>query len=372
MTPRSQKPVARRVREQALSGLATRQHGVASRSQLRSLGFGEEAIKAALAEGRLGPLHEEVFAVGHRRVSRRGYWWAGVLAYGPGTVLSHQSAAVLWGLRRRRKGPIHVTARRGRQGIRRREGIWIHRCKLRSEEATTREEIPVTTVARTLFDLAEVAPYEEMKRTAEAADRRNLLQLRELEEVCERGRGRRALRPVRRLLIELGVPAEGRSPLEIRFAEFLRDHRIPAPAQNVLVLGHEVDALWPAAKLVIELDSWEHHGDRAAFERDRARDPKLLLAGYRTIRVTHRRLDDEPEQLAAEIRALLAQSWASGDYSERSVSTAICAVSVGLSPTRTPFASSASFFAWAVPEEPEMIAPAWPICLPGGAVKPAM
>jgi len=289
-----------------LAQLATRQYGVASYRQLRSLGFGEEAIKAALAEHRLTSLHEEVYAVGHTRVAQRGYWWAAVLAYGPGAVLSHQSAAVLWGLRRRRRGPIHVTAACGRQGIRRREGIWIHRCKLRPEEATVHEGIPVTTVARTLFDFAEVAPYEELRKTAEAADRRNLLRLRELESICERGGGRRALRPVRRLLTELGAPAEGRSPLEIRFAEFLREYGIPVPAQNVLVLGHEVDALWPAAKLVVELDSWEHHSDRAAFERDRARDPELLLAGYRTIRITHRRLDGEAQRVADELRALLA------------------------------------------------------------------
>jgi very-short-patch-repair endonuclease len=289
-----------------LAKLATRQHGVASRRQLRSLGFGKEAIKAAIAEGRLTPIHEEVFAVGHTRVSVRGYWWAAVLAYGPGAVLSHHSAAVLWGLRRRRKGPIHVTAGCGRQGVRRREGIWIHRCKLRPEETTIRDGIPVTTLARTLFDFAERAPYEELKKMAEEADRLKLLRLRKLEEVCERGRGRRALRPMRRLLAELGAPLEGRSPLEIRFAEFLREHRLPAPAQNVQVLDHEVDALWPAAKLVAELDSWEYHGHRAAFERDRARDPQLLLAGYRTIRVTHRRLDSEAAQLAVEIRRLLA------------------------------------------------------------------
>ncbi|HET9676632.1 MAG TPA: DUF559 domain-containing protein [Solirubrobacterales bacterium] len=183
--------------------------------------------------------------------------------------------------------------------------MWIHRCKLRPEETTAHEGIPVTTVARTLFDFAEVAPYEDLKKTAEAADRRNLLALRELERVCERGRGRRALRPMRLLLAELGVPAEGRSPLEIRFAEFLRERGIPAPTQNVHVLGHEVDALWPVAKLVVELDSWEHHGHRAAFERDRARDPKLLLAGYRTIRITHRRLDREADTVAVELRALL-------------------------------------------------------------------
>ena len=132
-----------------------------------------------------------------------------------------------------------------------------------------------------------------------------LLRLRELERLCDRGYGRRALQPVRRLIAELGPPPEGRSPLEVRFPAFIHEHRLPVPAQNVLVLGHEVDALWPAAKLVVELDSWEHHAHRAAFERDRARDLKLLIAGYRTIRVTHRRLDREAAQLAAEIRLLL-------------------------------------------------------------------
>jgi hypothetical protein len=287
--------------------LATRQYGVVSRSQLEKCGFERKAIEAALAEGRLNPIHKEVFAVGHMRVPQRGYWWAALLAYGPGSVLSHHSATVLWGLRRYRMRPIHVTSGCGRQGTRRREGIWIHRCKMRPGEATVHEGIPVTTVARTLFDLAEGAPYEEVRKAAEAADRRNLLRLRDLEEVCDRSRGRRALRPMRRLLVELGAPAEGRSPLEIRFAEFLREHGIPAPAQNVLVLGHEVDALWPAAKLVVELDSWEHHGDRGVFERDRARDPKLMLAGYRTIRITHRRLDSEAQEIAELIRALLGQ-----------------------------------------------------------------
>jgi hypothetical protein len=231
---------------------------------------------------------------------------AAVLACSDGAVLSHRTAAELWGLVRQRGGPIDVNAAAGRQYRPGRLRIRLHRCKLRPEEATVHEGIPVTTVARTLFDSAEVAPYDEIRKAAEAADRRNLLSLREMGSVCERGRGRRALRPVRRLLVELGAPAEGRSPLEIRFAEFLQAHDTAAPAQNVLVLGHEVDALWPAAKLVVELDSWEHHRDRAAFERDRARDPKLLLAGYRTVRVTHRRLDQEPARLAEEIRRLLA------------------------------------------------------------------
>jgi hypothetical protein len=286
--------------------MATRQHGVVSHGQLTILGFDEQWIERRLRERRLIAVHRNVYAVGHRRLALRAPWWAALLAYGPGAVLSHQTASVLWGIRRRQRGPIHVTALCGRQGLRRRRGIWIHRCKFGPEDVNTRDGFPVTTVARTLFDLAEVAPYETLKGAAEESDRLKLLRLRELEAVCERGRGRRALRPARRLLEELRVPNEGRSPLEIRFAAFLREHGLPQPIQNPHVLGHEVDALWPAAKLVVELDSWEHHGHRTAFERDRARDPKLLIAGYRTIRVTHRRLDREAEQLAAEIRQLLA------------------------------------------------------------------
>lgn len=289
-----------------MAELATRQHGVVALFQLRELGFGDEAIKARLVNGFLHHLHEEVYAVGHTRLSRRAMWWAAVLAYGPGTVLSHRTAAVLWGIQRPRRGPIDVTAGCGRQGIERRSGIWVHRCKIGPEDVTSRDDLPVTTVARTLFDLAEVAPYETLKGAAEEADRLKQLRLRELEDVCVRGRGRRALRPTRRLLEELRFPDEGRSPLEIRFAAFVRERQLPAPVQNADALGHEVDALWPTAKLVVELDSWEHHGHRAAFERDRARDPKLLIAGYRTVRVTHRRLDREADRLAAEIRALLA------------------------------------------------------------------
>jgi len=166
--------------------------------------------------------------------------------------------------------------------------------------------LPVTTVARTLFDYAEVEPLSRLERAWEEADRLKLLQLPEVERVCERGRGRRALKPIRRLLAAARAPSEGRSPLETRFARFRDHYGLPPAVANADVLGREVDVLWPAAKLVVELDSWEHHSHRAAFERDRARDPKFLLAGYRTIRVTHRRLDNEPDALATEIRGLLA------------------------------------------------------------------
>ncbi len=246
--------------------------------------------------------------MGHSQISRNGRWLSAVLAYGDMALLSHRTAAALWGLAKVGRAPIDVTAPIGRQGLRRRERIWIHRSRLVPEDRAERAAIPVTTLARTLFDLAEVESIQRLEHAWEEADRLKLLRVREMERVCERGYGRRALKPIRRLLSEMKAPREGRSPLEERFHAFCQEHRLPEPSRNVTVLGREVDALWPAAKLVAELDSWEHHSHRAAFERDRARDPKFLIANYRTIRVTHRRLDKEALTLAAEIHQLLRRT----------------------------------------------------------------
>jgi hypothetical protein len=295
----------RRWREVELGELAGQQHGVVAHWQLLDLGLGMRWIEARLCETRFRPVHRNVYAVGHGPLSRQSRWWAAVLAYGPGAVLSHRSAAAVWGLASQGRRRIDVTAPRGRQGSERRAGIWVHRCKLTAEDTTTRNGFPITTVARTLFDLAEVESYEHLGDAAQEADRLKLPWTREIGAVCERGRGRRALQPVRRLLADLQPPDEGRTPLELRFPAFCRHYGIPLPEPNVTVLDREVDGLWPAAKLVVELDSWEFHSHRAAFESDRARDPKLLLAGYRTIRITHRRLDREPNTLATEIRGLL-------------------------------------------------------------------
>lgn len=275
--------------------------------QLTAIGVPRQTIERWLCSGRLHEVHQGVYAVGHRRIGQRGRWWAGVLAYGDGAVLSHRSAAQLWGFGRQRR-VVEVTAPRGRQGLDRRTGIWIHRCRLYPEDRAVRDESPVTSVARTLFDLAEVDDEGRLRHAWEEADRLHLLRLRAVEEVCERGYGRRALLPIRRLLAEARAPSRTRSPLEDRFQDFIVAHRLPPPATNVTVLDHEVDALWPAARLVVELDSWEYHRHRDAFERDRARDPELLLAGYRTIRITHRRLDREAVALAAQIQKLLDQA----------------------------------------------------------------
>ena len=292
-------------RERALAELAGRQYGVVARRQLLSLGVGERTIERWLSVGRLHTIDHGSYAVGHAAVGQRGRWLAAVLAADEQAALSHVTAAALWGLMRAR-GPVDVSSPGGNQGRKRWPGVRLHRCRFHeSAERTVRAGIPVTSVARTLFDLAEAVDFERLGKAWEEADRLKILRLGEVERVCERGYGRRSLRPIRRLLAEARAAETVRSPLEERFLAFCHARGIPTPATNAHVLDHEVDCLWPAARLIAELDSWEFHGHRSAFERDRARDPKLLLAGYRTIRVTHRRLDREADQLAEEIRGLL-------------------------------------------------------------------
>lgn len=284
--------------------LALRQHGVVASRQLPSIGFGPEMVRGMVELCQLVPIRRDVYAAGHAHLSRRGRWMAAVLACGNHALLSHESAACLWGLGGDRP-LVDVNAGGGRQGQLRREGVRLHRCKMDPEDRTVEARIQVTTVARTLFDCAEVVDAQRLRGFWEEADRLKLLELAAVERICERGRGRRALRPIRLLLAEARAPSTTRSPLEDRFRAFCEAHRIPLPATNVLVLGHEVDVLWPEERLIAELDSWEFHGHRAAFNRDRARDSARLVAGYRTIRVTHDRLDGEAATLLAELRSLL-------------------------------------------------------------------
>jgi very-short-patch-repair endonuclease len=289
-------------RDRALSALAARQHGVVAHRQLLELGMGRGAIHHRLAVGRLHRVHLGVYAVGHAAISPNGRLMAGVLACGPEAVLSHRSAAWLWGLQPLSDRPVDVTvAGRSRH---RRVGIAVHRTRnLHREDRKVRERIPVTSVARTLVDLAEVVRPAQLERALEEAER---LRLFDLRAIGERYWGRRGLRPLRALLAEAGVAAEPtRSKLERRFLALCREEDLPAPAVNMFVAGFEVDVLWAEQRLVVELDGYAFHGNRPAFERDRVRDAALQLAGYRVLRVTHRRLETGPASVAAMVRSVL-------------------------------------------------------------------
>jgi len=290
-------------RERQLATLATRQHGVISRAQLLEAGISAKAIEHRLERGRLHPLHQGVYLLGHRRTNRRGYWLAAVLACGRGALLSHESAAALWGLIGARGGAIHLTSSHGRAG---RPGIALHKGRLHAEDRAKRDGIPVTSVARTIFDLAETHDDGWMRGVFEEADRLRILRLAELRRVCDRGAGRRGLGLARRLAEEaIAAENDPASFLENLFFTFCREQRLPRPLTNVPVLGFEVDALWLGARVIVELDGWRSHRHRAAFERDRIRDADHAVAGYRVIRVTYRRLKREPAVVADQLRELL-------------------------------------------------------------------
>jgi very-short-patch-repair endonuclease len=285
--------------------LARCQHGVVARAQLLGLGFGKSAIDHRLRAGRLHLVHRGVYAVGHPLLTVHGRWMAAVLATGPRALLSHLDAAALWDMRSVGSGDIHVTiAARNRHGQR---GIRVHRVRrLHPDDVEMKDGIPVTSVARTLFDSAEMLERRQLERLFEQADRLRLFDLRALGAVCERCRGRRGRRPVVDLLQTFREPPATRSELERMLVDVCREYEIPEPAFNVPVAGYEVDAWWPGTDRIAELDSYAFHSSRTAFENDRERDLDLKLAGFEVTRITHRMLTRRPAQLAQRIRRFLA------------------------------------------------------------------
>jgi predicted transcriptional regulator of viral defense system/very-short-patch-repair endonuclease len=291
-----------------IAGLAEQQHGVVARRQLAAYGAGREAIEIRLRRGRLHRLHPGVYAVGHRSLSVQGRWIAAVLASGPGAVLSHASAAAHWGIRGSGGGAIDVTTAkkcRSSGSIRRRFSL------LPDDETTIVDAIPVTTVPRTIFDLAATSPIDQVESMLREAEYRRLYDRLSLVDLLERYPRRRGGPSVRAALqrIERLPPGRPKSPLEERFLSFLRQHGLPRPRLNDwIAVGSkrfQVDCHWPGTGQLVELDSWEAHGTRSAFRRDRGRDRTLNVAGYTVTRISWAQLDDEPEAVAHDLRTLL-------------------------------------------------------------------
>ena len=233
---------------------------------------------------------------------------AAVLFCGPNAVLSHRSAAALWGLRR----PIESIEVTAPAKSRSRSGLLRHFAVLPADEVTRRDGIPVTTVPRTILDLAASEPIDRVEHALRESERLRLydaLSLQDLLERYPRRKGSRAIRECLRRRREL-PPGVSREELERRFLTFLDRHRLPRPQLNAWIdLGsrrYQVDCLWPERKVIVELDGYETHGTRGAFEDDRARDRRLLAAGYRGPRVTWRHLHETAGEIAADLRALLA------------------------------------------------------------------
>jgi Protein of unknown function (DUF559)/Transcriptional regulator, AbiEi antitoxin len=283
-----------------ISRLAHRQHGVVARRQLVERDVGDRAIHLRLARGILVPLHRGVYAFGHRRLTLEGRWLAAVLAAGDGAVLSHRDAAALHGIRKppeSKKVSVSTPSAAKSTPV-----LWVHgRRRLTAEDVATVRGIPATSPARTLVDLAAMLTE---------ADRRGRLDPAAVHRALLRTKGRHG-HGHRRLLAALGAHEQRgvtllRSELEERFLDLIDRAGLPWPELNADAAGLEVDALWPAQRLVVELDGWAHHKERHAAAWDREKTNRLQLAGYDVLRFMHGDLVAGPGRVAGAICAALA------------------------------------------------------------------
>jgi very-short-patch-repair endonuclease len=282
--------------------LAGRQHGVLALRQLLALDFSRREVEGMVQRRWLHRLYRAVYAVGHPDVTREGRFMAAALAYGPEGTLAHWAAAAHWELLGWRNGAtIDVSVvghRRAQRGTR------VHR--VQSLERTLHHGVPITTVPRTLLDLAGVASPAQLRRATNQAERRGWLTEQAVRDLIERYGGRKGMKAF--VAVTAAVNAgthRTRSDLEDDFLAFCRRRRLPTPVANGKVEGYEVDMHWPGTKLIVELDSYEYHRTPTSFEQDRRKDADLKLKGYTVIRVTGAWMDTDPAGLAATIRQLL-------------------------------------------------------------------
>lgn len=292
--------------DEAIGEVATRQGGIVSRSQLAELGVGRRAIEHRMRTARLRRIHPGVYAVGHGAIGLTGFAFAAVASVAPGAA-SHATAVALWGLGEEPAGPVHVTAT-GRRRPRR--GVVVHHAVLPPADRALIEGIPVTSVARTILDESAVRSRQRLRRLVKEAEFAGLVDCDALADVLARHPRRRGRRALARIVDEYVLGAgRTRSELEDRFLAFRASRGLPMPETNVVLdlpSGKiEVDCLWRDARLVVELDGRQAHSTAGAFEADRARDRRLVAAGWRPMRVTWAHLHRDSDTLEREIRGAL-------------------------------------------------------------------
>lgn len=290
----------------AVVEFARRQHGVITTAQLTARGVGRHAVTRHVKAGQLHRVHRGVYAVGRRDLSPNGHRLAAVLACGTGALLGHRSAGAKWDVYSGALWPLDVLVP---GDARDRPGIRIHRTTtLHPDDVTVVDRIPITSIDRTLLDLAAVLPRARLAAAVEQADRLQKLDLDGLRRVLARNHGARGAGALRALLDDYDEPPDVRSRLERDFLALIDAHGLPRPKLNVRVAGHMVDAFWPDWRLVVELDGVGFHLNRGAFEDDRVRDVAMQRSGNRVLRITDRRLNREPKRVLDDVLALAQRS----------------------------------------------------------------
>ncbi|HEX5929540.1 MAG TPA: hypothetical protein VFY48_09120 [Solirubrobacterales bacterium] len=239
---------------------------------------------------------------------------AAVLACGPGAVLSHRSAARLWGVFPHEPGRIEVS--RSAAGRSKHRGILLRQARLLDDEVEEVDGIPVTSLFRTIFDLAAIAPRRQVERAFHETEVRQLTSRVSLPELLLRHPGRRGAACIRALLAPKEPAGITENEFEELFVAFLDAHGLPRPRFNATlpVRGRLLrpDCMWPEQRLIAELDGWAAHGTDSAFEGDRRRDRTLVAERWRSMRITWLQLRDEPEEVAADLREALAAPLGAG------------------------------------------------------------
>jgi very-short-patch-repair endonuclease len=297
--------------DRAIAEVAVAQQGVIHLDQLAVLGLGERGARHRVAAGRLYRLHPAVFAVGHPTVSVDGRRIAAVLACGDGAVLALRSASVAWGVLGgdgRRFDVVAPGRSGGRVGCP--KTIDLRRTRrLAPEDVTELRGIPITTVGRTLLDLAGCVRPRVLQHAVHEAEVAGLLDVDAVIATIERNPGRRGTRTLRAAL-GIGAPDPENGAFAAAFLSVCVDHGLPAPRLGVQFDGgdrlYQVDALFPAERLIVELDGREVHATARNFQTDRRRDSVLAARDYQTLRYTWQRLHEEPEIVVAELRRVLA------------------------------------------------------------------
>jgi very-short-patch-repair endonuclease len=281
--------------------LADRQHGVVATYQLLALGFDYDDICYRVKVGRLHRIHRGVYAVGYRKLTRHGQWMAAVLAYGPSALLSHYTAAALWGIAKT-WGKVHVTTPDSRRD---RPRISAHTAHLHIEDVAECDGIPVTSVARTTVDVAAGMEDDRLTRLIEDAVRADQFALGALDRAIARRPRAAGIGRLQVILADYRGTVDTRSNHERALRKLIIAAGLPEPQYNVLVEGFLVDACWPGRRLIVEVDSRAYHLTPSAFERDRIRDAQHQKAGYRVLRITEKRLYGDPAGVIADIIALM-------------------------------------------------------------------
>jgi very-short-patch-repair endonuclease len=281
---------------------------VITTQQLIDLGFSPKAIKHRVARRRLHPLRRGVYAVGRLELTLKGQFMAAVLACGDRAVLSHESAAMLWGIREPKVGPIHVSI--PSTGGRRRAGVVIHRRRsLRKQDVTRRNGIPVTTPICTLIDEATRLTAPRLERAINRADELGLTDPEEIRCALDDVESRPGVKRMRELLDRRTFRLT-RSELERRFLAIVRRTALPPPLTRQIVNGFEVDFYWPDLGLIVESDGLRYHRTPQQQTKDLIRDQFHTAAGFTRLRYSHAQIAFDEEHVETTLLAGAARAGA--------------------------------------------------------------